>query len=54
MIFKTPTRNSQQEGIVSPETSGGSSTLLEMDYELDPDVPEGVIPQSQPCWKNGI
>ena len=27
---------------------------METDYELDPDVLEGVIPQSQPCWKNGV
>ena len=37
-----------------PETPSGSSTELESDYETDPDCPEGVIPQTQPCMKNGI
>ena len=32
--------------------SGGSTTTIE--YEFDSDVEEGVIPQSQPCWKHGI
>ena len=32
----------------------GSSTSLETDYEEDPDVPEGVIPQSQPCYRRSI
>ena len=35
-------------------TASGSSTELESDYETDPDCPEGVIPQTQPCIKNGI
>ena len=35
-------------------TGSGSSTELESDYETDPDCPEGVIPQTQPCIKNGI
>ena len=54
VLFRTPTRNSPREETVSPETSGGSTTSVEIDYEPDPDVPEGVIPQSQPCWKNSI
>lgn len=32
----------------------GSSTSLEMDYEDDPDIPEGVISQSQPWYRRGI
>ena len=38
----------------SCDVESGSSTSLEMDYEEDPDVPEGVIPQSQPCYRRGI
>ena len=33
---------------------GGSSSSYETDYEEDPDVPKGVIPQSQPCYRRGI
>ena len=32
--------------------SGGSTTTIE--YDFDSDVEEGVIPQSQPCWKHRI
>lgn len=54
-FFDTPTRDSEQDGLVNiPESSGGSTTSLETDYEPDPDCPEGVIPQTQPCYKNGI
>lgn len=55
VIFETPTRDCEGDGLLNiPESSGGSTTTLETDYEIDPDCPEGVIAQSQPCWKHGV
>ena len=55
VIFQTPIRDcEEQEKSVVSVSSGGSNTSLETGYEPDPDCPEGVIPQTQPCWKRGI
>ena len=55
VIFQTPIRDcEEQEKSVVSVSSGGSNTSLETGYEPDPDCPEGVIPQTQPCWRSGI
>ena len=51
-LDKTPTRSCNDDATC--EFESGSSSSLETDYEIDPDVPEGVIPQSQPCNRCGI
>ena len=50
--ISTPLLTAADDDTASVES--GSSTSLETVYEEDPDVPEGVIPQSQPCYKRGI
>ena len=54
--LQTPERSEQGPSDLDSASaeSGGSSTSLETAYETDPDVDEGVIPQSQPCYKRGI
>lgn len=55
-LFQTPERPSVGpsgiRGRSVSEESGGSTTTIE--YDFDSDVEEGVIPQSQPCWKRGL
>lgn len=48
---ETPGPSHQAE---AADDSEDSTTSLETVYEVDPDVPEGVIAQSQPCFKHGI
>ena len=49
----SPRRTPRGEPANEESPSGASTTSVETVYEPDPDYP-GVIPQSQPCIKNGV
>ena len=51
-IVQTPLPSPDHDYTAADES--GSSTSLETDYEVDPDIPEGVIVQSQPRFRRGI
>ena len=51
---QTPLLSPANDDEANTKIESGSSTSLETDYEEDPDVPEGVIAQSQPCYRRGI
>ena len=55
-LFQTPVRPGASPSDIGGRSvsgeSGGSTTTIE--YDFDSDVEEGVIPQSQPCWKRGL
>ena len=57
-LFSTPSSSKRHkvdgEANEGSSTSGGSTSSLESIYVDDPDAPEGVIAQSQPCYKRGI